>query len=67
MRAGKGGRVTCGISVPTRVRKLGSGGIKGVLARAAGKVARFGEQLAVLAFTRSFSTALPENAELLCV
>ena len=36
-----------------------------MLAGAAGKVARFGKQLAVLSFAGSFGAALPEHAEFL--
>lgn len=62
---GGGGGGTCGVGVPTRVRKLGGSRIKGVLARTARKVTRFGEQLAVLSFSGSLSAALPQHAEFL--
>ncbi len=60
-------RGTCGICVPARVGKLGGGRVQGVLARAAGEVARFGKQLAVLAFSGRFGATLSQDAEFLRV
>jgi hypothetical protein len=67
MRHAETWRGTCGICVPARVGKLGGGRVQGVLARAAGEVARFGKQLAVLAFSGRFGAALSQDAEFLRV
>ena len=60
-----GGGGTCGVGVPTGIGELGRGRVQRMLARAASKEARFGKQLAVLAFAGSFSATLPEHSEFL--